>query len=134
MPGDATAGLTLKQVSERTGVSVGTLHQFEKRARDAKLSTAFKLAHFYSLVTHPDSPSVHRWLARKAIKSSPEKPSKRPHHGRKLSQPAKGFFLGLEAAVVLDQFALIGAKRPKLKTASGSAAVSNDCIYPDGVF
>jgi transcriptional regulator with XRE-family HTH domain len=41
-------GLTLKQVSEGTGLSVSTLHAIEK-GRPATLITAFKLSHFYGL-------------------------------------------------------------------------------------
>ncbi len=42
-------GLTLRQISERTGLSVSTLHEIEKHEREVTLTTAFKLAHFYSM-------------------------------------------------------------------------------------
>ncbi len=41
-------GLTLRQASEGTGLSVSTLHAIE-RGGSATLITAFKLAHFYGL-------------------------------------------------------------------------------------
>jgi len=42
-------GLTLKQISESTGLSISTLHAVEKQEREVTLSTAFELAHFYGL-------------------------------------------------------------------------------------
>lgn len=42
-------GLTLKQISERTGLSVSTLHEIEKHEREVTLTTALKLACFYGL-------------------------------------------------------------------------------------
>ena len=50
-----------------------------------------------------------------------------------LSQPTTGFFFWLQPTVSLDQFALIGTKQAKLEAAPNRGAVSNDCIYPDGV-
>ncbi len=41
--------LTLKQISDRTGLSVSTLHEIEGHERDVSLTTAFKLACFYGL-------------------------------------------------------------------------------------
>ena len=40
-------GLTLKQISERTGLAISTLHEIEKRERKVTLTTALKLACFY---------------------------------------------------------------------------------------
>lgn len=45
----AQRGLTLKQISDSTGLSISTLHAVEKQEREVTLSTAFKLAHFYGL-------------------------------------------------------------------------------------
>jgi transcriptional regulator with XRE-family HTH domain len=45
----AQRGLTLKQISDSTGLSVSTLHAVEKQEREVTLSTSFKLAHFYGL-------------------------------------------------------------------------------------
>lgn len=45
----AQRGLTLKQISGSTGLSISTLHAVEKQEREVTLSTAFKLAHFYGL-------------------------------------------------------------------------------------
>ncbi len=39
-------GLTLRQVSERTGLAISTLHEIEKREREVTLTTALKLACF----------------------------------------------------------------------------------------
>lgn len=47
--------LTLKQVSEGTGLSISTLHAIEKQQREVTLITAFKLARFYGL------PVAHIW-------------------------------------------------------------------------
>lgn len=45
----AECGLTLKQLSQATGLAVSTLHSIEKQERQATLATAFKLAHYYGL-------------------------------------------------------------------------------------
>lgn len=45
----AQRGLTLKQISDSTGLSISTLHAVEKQEREVTLRTAFKLAHFYGL-------------------------------------------------------------------------------------
>jgi DNA-binding XRE family transcriptional regulator len=42
-------GLTLKQISERTGLSVTTLHEIEKHERKVSLTTALKLGHFFDM-------------------------------------------------------------------------------------
>jgi putative transcriptional regulator len=42
-------GLTLRQISERTGVAISTLHVIEKHEREVTLTTAFKLARFYGM-------------------------------------------------------------------------------------
>jgi len=42
-------GLTLEQISERTGLSVSTLHEIEKHEREVTLTIAFRLACFYGL-------------------------------------------------------------------------------------
>lgn len=42
-------GLTLRQISSGTGLSVSTLHAVEKQQREVTLTTAFKLAHFYGM-------------------------------------------------------------------------------------
>ncbi len=42
-------GLTLKQISQRTGISVSTLHEIEKGERDVLLTTALKLGHFFGM-------------------------------------------------------------------------------------
>ncbi len=44
-----TRGLTLKQISQRTGLSVSTLHEIEKHEREVTLTTAFRLAYFYGM-------------------------------------------------------------------------------------
>lgn len=41
--------LTLKQISDRTGISVSTLHEIEKHERDVSLTTALKLGHFFDM-------------------------------------------------------------------------------------
>ncbi len=42
-------GLTLKQISDGTGLSISTLHAIEKQEREPTLTSAFKLAHYYGL-------------------------------------------------------------------------------------
>jgi DNA-binding XRE family transcriptional regulator len=42
-------GLTLKQISDRTGISVSTLHEIEKHERDVSLTTALKLGHLFGM-------------------------------------------------------------------------------------
>ncbi len=42
-------GLTLRQISERTGLAISTLHQIEKCEREVTLTTAFRLARFYGM-------------------------------------------------------------------------------------
>jgi transcriptional regulator with XRE-family HTH domain len=42
-------GLTLRQISERTGLSVTTLHEIEKHERKVSLMTALKLGHFFDM-------------------------------------------------------------------------------------
>ena len=42
-------GLTLRQISEGTGLAISTLHEIEKHEREVTLTTAFKLACFYGL-------------------------------------------------------------------------------------
>lgn len=42
-------GLTRREVSECTGLSVSTLRAVEQQEREVSLATAFKLAHFYGL-------------------------------------------------------------------------------------
>lgn len=45
----AERGLTLRQISSGTGLSVSTLHAVEKQQREVTLTTAFKLAHYYGM-------------------------------------------------------------------------------------
>ncbi len=42
-------GVTLKQISDGTGLSISTLHAIEKQEREPTLTSAFRLAHFYGL-------------------------------------------------------------------------------------
>lgn len=42
-------GLTLKQISDRIGLAISTLHEIEKHEREVTLTTAFRLAHFYRM-------------------------------------------------------------------------------------
>ncbi len=42
-------GLTLKQISDGTGLSISTLHAIEKQQREPTRTSALKLAHFYGL-------------------------------------------------------------------------------------
>jgi putative transcriptional regulator len=42
-------GLTLKKISEGTGLAISTLHEIEKHERDVTLTTAFRLARFYGM-------------------------------------------------------------------------------------
>ncbi len=42
-------GLTLRQISERTGLAISTLHEMEKHEREVTLTTAFRLACLYGM-------------------------------------------------------------------------------------